>query len=159
MTAPFETTTLLLILTGALIIATLWIIRLEMRLHRLTRGKKGADLESAIAEHGKSLIEMREWQDEMEKYLSRVERRLRRAVQGVKTIRFNPFKGTGEGGFQSFATAFLNEDGDGMILSTLWSRDRMSVFGKPLQKGSSSYELTDEEKAAIKDAKEYLGDK
>jgi hypothetical protein len=158
-TAPLDTSTFLLILCAALIIAMIWIVRLEIRLHRLMRGKGGGDLESLISAHSKSLADAEEFQREMEKYLARVEKRLRRAVQGIKTIRFNPFKGTGEGGFQSFASAFLNEEGDGMVISTLWSRDRMSVFGKPIQKGTSTFELTEEEQTAIKDARDYLEDK
>lgn len=157
MIAPFDTPLLILILLAALIIALLWIVRMEFRLNRLMRGKNGSDLETVIAEHGKTITDFEEFQREMEKYLSSVEFRLRRSIQGVKTVRFNPFKGTGEGGFQSFATAFLNEEGDGLVISTLWSRDRMSLFGKPLVKGKSTFDLTEEEQNAIDEAKSSLG--
>ena len=71
----------------------------------------------------------------------------------MHTVRFNPFKGTGAGGNQSFATALLNENGDGVVLSSLYSRERVSVYAKPVQKFSSEYELSGEEKQAIKSAK------
>lgn len=159
MTVPIDTPILVLILLVTLIVVVIWIVRLEMRLHRLTRGKTGGDLEGTIIAHGKALTDFEEFQREMEKYLQGVERRLRRSIQGIKTVRFNPFKGTGEGGFQSFASAFVNEDGDGLVISTLWSRDRMSIFGKPLTKGTSSFDLTEEEKNAIGEAQSSIGSK
>jgi hypothetical protein len=78
-----------------------------------------------------------------------VEKRLKKSVQAVHTVRFNPFKGTGEGGNQSFATAFLTEDGDGVIISSLYSREHVSVFGKPVKKLVSEHTLSDEEKEAL----------
>jgi len=78
-----------------------------------------------------------------------IEKRLRKSVQSVHTVRFNPFKGTGGGGNQSFATSFLNEEGDGVVLSSIYSRDRVSIFAKPVKKHSSEYELSEEEKEAV----------
>jgi hypothetical protein len=71
-------------------------------------------------------------------------------------LRFNPFKGTGDGGNQSFSTAFVSEKGDGAIISSLYSRDRVSIFCKPLASFESSFELTDEEKEVLEAAKVKL---
>ena len=77
---------------------------------------------------------------------------------GVKIMRFNPFKDVG--GNQSFAVAVINEDGDGVVLSSLYSRERMSVFAKPIIKGQSDIELSTEEKTVIEEAqKETLSHK
>ena len=85
-----------------------------------------------------------------------MENRLQRSIQAVETIRFNPFKGTGEGGNQSFATSFLSENGDGVVISSMYSRDRVSVFSKPLAKFVSSFELMEEEKEVIANSKNQL---
>ena len=76
----------------------------------------------------------------------------RGAVQGVGLIRFNPFEGKGQGGNQSFALALLDEHHSGVVFSTLYSRDRVGVYGKNVEGGTSSYDLTPEEKAAIEQA-------
>jgi len=86
-------------------------------------------------------------------YLKTAEARLRRSIQGVETIRFNAFKGTGEGGNQSFAIALLSENGDGTVVSSLYARDRMSVFAKPIKNFSSEFEMTAEERDAVTRAK------
>jgi len=72
----------------------------------------------------------------------------------VETIRFNPFKGNGSGGNQSFSTAFVNEEGDGVVISSLYSREHISVFAKPIKKMSSEYEMTKEEKDSLEKASE-----
>lgn len=57
------------------------------------------------------------------------------------------------GSKQSFATALLNEHGDGVVISTLYSRERTSVFAKPIKKFDSEYELTPEETQALTEAR------
>ena len=93
---------------------------------------------------------------DMEQYLIGVEKRLRKSTQSIETIRFNPFKGSGAGGNQSFATAFLNEDGNGLVMSSLYARDRVSIFSKPVKNFTSEFELSDEEKRVISDTKKKL---
>lgn len=93
---------------------------------------------------------------EIEDYLTTVEKRLRKSVQSVHTVRYNPFKGTGGGGNQSFATAFLTEEGDGVIVSSLYSREHVSIFAKPIKKLVAEHELSEEENEALENAKTRL---
>jgi hypothetical protein len=85
----------------------------------------------------------------MQEYLLTVEKRLKKSVQAVNTVRFNPFKGTGSGSNQSFSTAFLNEERNGVVISSLYSREHISVYSKPVVAGKSEYELSDEEKESL----------
>lgn len=103
-----------------------------------------------------NLKDLQGFRAELEKYLSGVEKRLRKSVQSVHTVRFNPFKGTGAGGNQSFATAFLSEEGDGVVISSLYSRDHVSIFSKPVKKHTSEFELSSEEREAVEEAKGNL---
>ena len=66
-----------------------------------------------------------------------------RSIRNIKTIRFNPFADSGSN--QSFATAIVDDHGNGVILSSLYSRERMSVFAKPIENGVPKYDLTEEE--------------
>lgn len=139
------------ILLILLILAIGWLIRFEIKLRRLLGGKNQS-LDKAISEIRKDLTEIMKYRDESEKYLESVERRIRKSVTGVETIRFNPFKGNGSGGNQSFSTAFVNEEGDGVVISSLYSREHVSVFAKPIKKLLSEYEMTAEEKESLQKA-------
>jgi len=126
------------------------------RVSRLLRGKAAMSIEDSIIEIAKELDELTEFKEHSEEYLKHVEMRLRKSNQTIQTRRFNPFKGTGAGGNQSFAVCFLNENGDGLLLSSLYASDRMSVFAKPVLKFVSTFELTDEETASLEKAKDEV---
>ena len=139
-----------------ILILSIWIVILEVRMKKLLKGKDAKSLEDSIVESIKNLEKLNDFQKEVIAHFINVEKRLRRSLQSVNTMRFNPFKGIGEGGNQSFSTSFLNENGDGVVISSLYSRDRVSVFSKPLEKFESKFELTEEEKNVITDSKNAL---
>ncbi len=144
MTDPF-----FLVVALVVIVVIGWIIRLEIRIHRLTRGSGGKSLEGVIGAHTARIAELEEHGKNMEETVTEMNTRLKKSVQEVKTIRFDPFEGTAGSGKQSFATALLNEHGDGVVISSLYTREKVSVFAKPIEKKASQYELTREEKEAI----------
>ena len=129
-----------------------WVIRLEVKIKKLLIGKDAKSLEDSIINANANLEKMENFQKEASLYFKNIEKRLKRSLQTVETLRFNPFKGTGDGGNQSFSTAFLSENGDGVVISSLYSRDRVSVFSKPLNKFESNFELTEEEKEVVRKA-------
>lgn len=143
-------------LTVAIVILIGWVIRLEIKIHRLLLGKNSVSLEDSIVESRKNIEQLNEFQKEVVNHFVNVEKRLKRSIQAVETIRFNPFKGTGEGGNQSFSTSFTSENGSGVVISSLYSRDRVSIFSKPLDKFGSKFELTEEEQEVIKSSKNSL---
>lgn len=154
MNVPLSATTIVfIILAIATIALATAVIRLEMRVRALTRGKNGASLEQMLVGVAASQRSLEEFRESVEEYLRNVERRLRRSIQGTHTLRFDPFEGCGR---QSFASAFLDEDGNGLVLSTISGRERVSVFAKPLAAHRSDYELTEEEREAVSRAQETL---
>lgn len=131
-------------------------IHAEVRINRLTRGKNGASLEDTIALIKKELNDEQRFKREMEHYLTNVEKRLSTSIRTVETLRFNAFRGTGSGGNQSFATAYVNEKGDGVIVSSLNAHDRVSVFAKPVKQWKSELELTPEEKEVLETVRKSI---
>ncbi|WKZ26784.1 MAG: DUF4446 family protein [Candidatus Paceibacterota bacterium] len=130
----------------------LWIWRLERKIKKILGGGVSANIESVILENHKRIKRVEEQQKVTIERLSLIENKLRKSVRAIETIRFNPFKGVGVGGNQSFSSAFLNEDGDGLVLSGLYLRDRVSIYAKPLKNLQAEFELSEEEKLAIKKA-------
>lgn len=145
-----------IVLTIISIVLLCLVIRMHLKLRKFLVGMDSDDIESSLQSVGKGLADYQRFRAEMEEYLMSVEKRLRQSVQSVHTVRFNPFKGTGGGGNQSFATALLNEDGDGVIISSLYSRDHVSVFAKPVKGSQTEHELSEEEDEALKHAKGKL---
>lgn len=110
-----------------------------------------------VGEAKKHLDDLRGFERETLLNLANLDKKVRRAIQSADIIRFSPFKGGGVGGNQSFAASILNESGDGMVLSGLYySRDRVSIFAKPVKKFTSDLELSPEENEAIEKSKKQL---
>lgn len=74
----------------------------------------------------------------------------RRAVQHVGLVRYNPFEDTGSN--QSFALALLDADADGVVLSSLHSRQQTRVYLKEIVAGRSEAALSAEETEALRRA-------
>lgn len=138
-----------LLLTGV-------VIYLHIRLKKILCGKSGGDLEDVLESVSNRVKDIESFREESEKYLSDLERRVRRSSQVVETVRFNAFGGGANGGNQSFATAILSETGDGVVFSSIYSRERVSVFAKPVKTFVSEYETSEEEDQAIAGAKARL---
>ena len=68
-------------------------------------------------------------------------------LKKIGIIRFNPFSELGSN--QSFSIAILNGKDNGVVITSLFSHDGNRVYGKPIQNGTSSFPLSDEEKQSI----------
>ena len=131
----------------AVFLGAFWIWRTEKRLKKFFLGKKGKDLEDAIVALENDISKLKSAKEKAEGEISEVNRKLRKSIRGLETVRFNPFPDQGSN--QSFAIGMLDEEGDGLVLSSLYARERMSIFAKPIKSGKSEYELTQEEKEAL----------
>jgi len=141
----------LIITLLAILIGAIWIFKTEKRLKRFFIGKKAKDLEDTILNLEGDIEKLKKAKEKGEIEIKEINAKLKKSIRGLETIRFNPFPDQGSN--QSFAIGMLNEDGDGVVLSSLYSRERMSVFAKPIKNGKSEYELTQEEENAVKKAK------
>ena len=141
-----------LVLIGVIFFADIfWIWKTEKRLKRFFLGKKAKDLEDTIVTLENEIAQLQKAKINIERDITVINAKLKKSIRGLETIRFNPFPDQGSN--QSFAIGMLDEEGDGLVLSSLYSRDRMSVFDKPVKNGKSEYELTKEEKEVLNRAK------
>ena len=66
-------------------------------------------------------------------------------------IRYNAFDDVGSD--QSYALALLSKDGDGVVLSSIYSREETRTYGKGVAKFQTTQEASAEELAAIAKAR------
>lgn len=120
---------------------------LSTRLKRIMRGKTGRDIEEGIVSIDKKLVAIENNEELLAEAIEHVDKRLRSSIRSVEMTRFNPFED--QGGNHSFAISLVNERGDGVVISSLYSRERMSVFAKHIKKGKSDIDLTEEEQDVL----------
>ncbi len=146
---------LLLVIIANLLIFTR-LIRTENRIRGLLGGDSAKTIEDSLKNMQKKIKDHEKLLKDKEQHLSSLEERVSRSVQGVETLRFNPFKGHGGGGNQSFATTFIDENGDGVVISTLYSRERVGVYAKPINNFASEHTLSEEEKKVLYRSRQKL---
>ncbi|MCX6029212.1 MAG: DUF4446 family protein [Chloroflexi bacterium] len=129
----------------------IWLARrlrtLERSYRTLTTGATGGSLEAVLEDHVRQVREATGRVTELDAQVRAMERVSRSHVQHVGFLRFNPFRETG--GDQSFALALADGEGNGVVISSLHSRDVTRVYAKPLAAWETSYQLTEEEQRAI----------
>ena len=140
------------VLIGLVILVdAFWIMKTEKRLKRFFMGKKGKDLEDLMVKLEEDIKVLQDTKANVEQELAVINQKLQKSVRGLEVVRFNPFPDQGSN--QSFAIGMLDEKGDGVVISSLYSRERMSVFAKPIKEGKSEYELSNEESEVVERAK------
>ena len=114
--------------------------------------KKPQNLKEVLKVLGDLKIEVKNISNELGKLKKESEFFLRK----IEIIRYNPFGGVG--GDQSFSIALLDNNNDGIIITSLYTKDGNRVYAKPITNGESMYSLSDEEKKVIFKAMESSED-
>lgn len=135
----------------AFLFLLVYTLYLHRKLHKFTRGQNAMSLESLMRECVESVAKIEERNEVISKHALTLDERVSHAVRNAQTIRYKAFDANGSN--QSFSVALVNEKGNGVVISSLHSRDRMSTFAKPIEKYASTYDLTEEELAVLEDAK------
>lgn len=135
----------------ALFIVVCYALYLDHKIVVLTRGKNGASLEDVIRACIASAEGIEKRNELITAHAAILDEKISHAVRNAQTMRYKAFDASGSN--QSFSIALVNEKGNGVVVSSLHSRDRMSTFAKPIENYESTYDLTEEELAVLDDAR------
>lgn len=143
-----------LVVLGFNLLFLIWLAIFSARLHRLAqkyqafmKDTSASNVEGMLMEHLREVRYAVEKCKDLELAQKKLENNLRLCVQRVALVRFNAFAETGSD--LSFAAAFLNENGDGVVITSIFGRDETRTYAKPVVRGESKYLLTNEEREAI----------
>jgi hypothetical protein len=138
------------ILIGWLVALQVQVLGLRKKIKIFLKGKKVKDLEEVLSEQVKRMENIEDDIKDINKWNEKLQGICDISITKVGVIRFNPFKDTG--GDQSFAIALLDSSNNGIVFSSLYTREGTRVYAKPIENGASSYNLSKEEEGAIKKA-------
>ncbi|HEY7847632.1 MAG TPA: DUF4446 family protein [Candidatus Limnocylindria bacterium] len=122
---------------------------------QLVRDGAGGSLDEVLQAHVTRVEEVRGRQAEIDAAQADLQHQTQTSIQHIGLVRFNPFEDTGSD--QSFALALLDDRRDGVVISSLHGRTNTRLFAKPVEGGSSSHTLSDEEAQAIRVALDGTG--
>ncbi len=149
----------LLVATAVIIGFLIWLIILSVKLHQLRRLLNlveglapGQPLDHLLEVLMEKVKENRALLEDLEGRHGRLVKELSRCLRRVGLVRFDAF--TDVAGEQSFAVALLDNNGDGVVITSLAGRSESRCYAKPVTGQTSPYRLTEEEREAIKKAME-----
>jgi Protein of unknown function (DUF4446) len=113
----------------------------------LAGGDGPEDLLAAVARQVEATDRLRGKLNLIGRETAQLRQRVSSLVGTVGLTRYDAFPDIG--GQLSYSAAFLDEAGDGVVLSTINGRSETRSYAKPVRGGRSDHNLSDEEQAAI----------
>lgn len=144
----------LAIITLLLFIITIVLLssvkKLEKKYRKMMRGVNNKNLEQALNDNldniEKALVKSQEAIDECKN----ISEELKGCVNKVAIMRYKAFEDVGSD--LSFSIAILDSYNDGVIITGIYSRHDSTTYAKPIDKGISRYDLSEEELHVLNEA-------
>ena len=141
---------LVAIMYGIIIYLWMSLSSMKNRYKKMMTGADGANIEHMLMGHIDETKAISEENQEIKENARRMDALLQTALTRVGVVRFAAFEDMG--GDLSYAVAMLDSHNNGVILSSIFAREDSRSYVKPIVDGSSTYSLTEEEQAALKEA-------
>ena len=108
---------------------------------------KGNNLPEMLKEYLEDVELIKRDNREIKAYYTKLDNDISSCIQKVGLVRYNAFKDVGSD--LSFAIAFLDREDNGVVFNGIYGSDSSNIYAKPIKKGQSQYQLSDEERYAI----------
>lgn len=118
-------------------------------------GEGEADVSTVLGQQARRLATERTRIDTVEARLAGLSGDLAQALQHVAVVRYDAFGDMG--GQMSFSAAVIDDNGDGMVISSVHARGESRTYAKGIVGGGSDTVLTPEEQQALAAARDDSG--
>lgn len=107
----------------------------------------GNNIDEMLKTYLKDVKEIKRDNSEIKAYYTKLDDDISSCIQKAGILRYNAFRDVG--GDLSFAMALLDREDNGIVLNGIYGSESSNIYAKPIKKGQSTYQLSDEEKYAI----------
>ena len=128
---------------------------MKKRYREMMTGADGANLERMLIGHIDETKAVVEENARIKEENKRIAGLLQKALTRVGVVRFRAFEDMGSD--LSYAVALLDAENNGVILSSIFGREDSRSYVKPIEAGTSTYTLTEEEEEALHKAMQAVG--
>lgn len=139
-----------LIIFILLIVSLCKLKKVRRRVDALTRGKDAESLEETIVK----LFERIEFLEENEKKINHdikeIKNNLKSTYQKIGLVKYNAFREMS--GALSYSLALLDQENNGILISSMYSREGCYTYAKDVIDGKCELNLSEEEEEALKQA-------
>ena len=127
------------------------ISEMQRRYKKMMGTAEGADLEQMLNDNSNRMKKALADVKAMDSEISAVKNLLEKAITRVAIVRFDAFEDISSD--LSFSIALLDDNNNGVVISSLNGRDSSSTYAKPIERGiSTKYKLSAEEEQVLREA-------
>ena len=124
--------------------------KLEKKYRRLMRGVNNKNLEELIVSKLEEVDKAMAKSEEAINQCEVIREEIKGCVNKVAIMRYKAFPDVGSD--LSFSIAILDSHNDGVLITGIYSRHDSTTYAKPVDKGISRYELSEEESYVLNEA-------
>ena len=139
-----------IILAVILIIVLCKLKTLKRRVDSLTRGKDTESLEDIIINYLERVESLEEGEEITRAALNAIKDNLKITYQKTGLVKYDAFREMS--GALSYSLALLDKENNGVLISSMYSREGCYTYAKEIIKGESKINLSEEEAEALKQA-------
>lgn len=129
---------------------------IERRYRRMMRGVNNKNLEELVSSYLDKIDEANENSKNALNHSENLEEKMKKCIQKFAIIRYKAFEDIGSD--LSFSIAILDDNDDGIIITGIYGRSESTTYAKPIDKGISRYELSEEEITVLNEAINKVND-
>lgn len=139
-----------IILAVVLIIVLCKLKKIKRRVDSLTRGKDTESLEDIIVSYLERVESLEEGEEITRAALNAIKDNLKITYQKTGLVKYDAFREMS--GALSYSLALLDKENNGVLISSMYSREGCYTYAKEIIKGESKINLSEEEAEALKQA-------
>lgn len=124
--------------------------RLERKYRKLMRGVDNKNLENMLTEKIESIDSAVELSKQVLEECESIKVAMKDCVNKVAIMRYKAFENVGSD--LSFSIAILDAHNDGVMITGIYARNESTTYAKPIDKGISRYDLSEEEIHVLNEA-------
>lgn len=124
--------------------------KLEKRYRKMMRGVNNKNLEGLIVDYLEKIEDAKGSMDSVASRFGEFDDRLNRCIQKTAIKRYQAFDDVGAD--LSYSIALLDSENDGIIITGIYGRNESTSYAKPIDKGISRYDLSEEEEEVLEEA-------
>lgn len=141
---------IVIILIFIVIICLASLNKVEKKYRRLMRGVNNKNLEELLMNYLDKVEAVQEASARVEEICNNTLKTTDSCIQKMSIIRYKAFEDIGSD--LSYSIALLDRNNNGVILTSIYGRDESTTYAKPIDKGISRYDLSEEEEKVLYEA-------
>ncbi len=139
------------LITVILLIITLCKLKgLKRRVETLTRGKDAESMEDTILNFFERIEALEDAEKKMHRDIRDIKENLKITYQKTGLVKYDAFREMS--GALSYSLALLDKENNGILISSMYSREGCYTYAKEIEHGESKINLSEEEAEALKQA-------